>query len=98
MFFYARSEEAWEGVSAFATAAFTSPPQEKHALAYLRALRGGEEDFSFLSFFKKLCPPAPCIFAYKNADKIAADKKKAKVMRPLPFLFHFAFTAGAGCC
>lgn len=54
MLFHARGEEAWEASLSFAAAALEDPPSEENALAYLRALRTGEEDFSFLDFYRKL--------------------------------------------
>lgn len=51
---YECRERQDEGISAFARGALERGVGEEEALSYLRALRGGEEDFSFLDFYAKL--------------------------------------------
>lgn len=54
MLFHAKGEEDEGALFAFAERRLREGMAEEAALAYLRALRRGEEDFSFLDFYEKL--------------------------------------------
>ncbi len=54
MLFHAKGEEDMGALLAFAERHLREGMAEEVALAYLRALRAGEEDFSFLDFYEKL--------------------------------------------
>jgi polysaccharide pyruvyl transferase WcaK-like protein len=54
MLFHAKGKENEAALFAVAERRLREGMAEEGALAYLRALRGGEEDFSFLDFYEKL--------------------------------------------